>query len=359
MSEHEARQALQSMVDQLQPVQRVRRGLLGNSLGTVMVTDRPGWAYIRYHAPSTALSIVRYLLQQQYPDGTPVVVGKRHPDDAFEQVLDVDWTMYASAPTSSSVTQHGTPAVDLSDLSPGMVVATDPVSLSVNVRAFLYVNVDAAVEFGGAPLDLTANVPGIAGHRYVLVYMDLDTDSLAAEDGDIVALGVNAAAPDVPENGLPLAVVDLENGQTTILSGDIFQYKVIYGAMPSEASRTATINFIIDGGGMAILAGVAGDVTVDFDCEIQSVTMLADQVGSIVVDIWKTTFALFQTGTHPVNADSITAAATPTIAATDKDQDTTLVGWTTTINAGDILRYNVDSCVTIERVTVALEVLRT
>jgi len=121
----------------------------------------------------------------------------------------------------------------------------------------------------------------------------------------------------------------------------------------------ATANFIIDGGGVAITTGIKGDIIIDFDCTIQCATMLADQSGSIVVDIWKTTYALFQTGVHPVNADSITAAAPPTIAATDKDQDCVLSGWTTAINAGDVLRFNVDSCATITRVTVSLKLLRT
>jgi len=242
MSEHEARQALQLMVDQLQPVQRVRRGLLGDSNGTVMVADRPGWAYIRYREGQ--LSIVRYLIPEQLSDGCPVVVGKRHPGNAYEEVLGVDWVMYATAPTETSVLQHATPAIDLSDLSPGKVVPTDPASLSVDVRAFLYVNGDSAVEYGGGAIDLTANVPGVAGHRYVLVYMDLDTDSLAAENGAIVALALTAAAPDVPENGLPLAVVDLENGEATITGDDICQYKAMYLSVGAAVSLALLADYV-------------------------------------------------------------------------------------------------------------------
>lgn len=229
MSEEEAKRALQSLFDRTQPLQMVRRGMLGDSNGTVMVASRPGWAYIRYREGQ--LSIVRYLIPEQLPDGTPVVVGKRHPGDAYEQVLGVDWVMYATAPTEAEVGQHATPAIDLNDLSPGRVVPTDPASLAVDVRAFLYVNGDSAVEFGGAALDLTASVPGAPGHRYVLVYMDLDADVLDAENGDIVALGADASAPDVPENGLPLAIVDLEQAQATITEDDIWQYKAMYDSV--------------------------------------------------------------------------------------------------------------------------------
>jgi hypothetical protein len=115
-----------------------------------------------------------------------------------------------------------------------------------------------------------------------------------------------------------------------------------------------TINFIIDGGGSAITTGVKGDVQVDFDCTILSATALADQSGSIVVDVWKDTYANFP----PTDADSITASAPVTISTATKSTDSTLTGWTTTITAGDILRFNVDSITTCERVTVALKVRR-
>jgi len=251
-SEYEARQALQEMLGRFEPRHEVRRGLLGNSGGTVQVASRPGWAYIRYNDNLNELCLVRYLLQDQLADGTPVRVGKKHPDDPYEQVLGPDWTLYAWAPGASEVAEHATPAIDLEDLSPGKVVPTDPVSLSVDVRAFLYVNGDTAVEFGGSSLDLTANVPGVAGHRMVLVYIDLDTDTLAAEDGAIVAVGVDAESPAVPENGLPLALVDLANGDTEIVVGDIYQYKALYLSVGTVIDLTQlsdyTRGYIIRGG---------------------------------------------------------------------------------------------------------------
>ena len=80
--------------------------------------------------------------------------------------------------------------------------------------------------------------------------------------------------------------------------------------------------------------------------------MLADQTGSIVVDIWKDSYANFP----PTNADSITSATPPTIAAGTKDTDTTLTSWTTSITAGDILRFNVDSATTVTKVTLSITV---
>jgi hypothetical protein len=114
------------------------------------------------------------------------------------------------------------------------------------------------------------------------------------------------------------------------------------------------IGFIIDGGGAAIETGVKGDIQIPFACTINAVRLLADQSGSIVVDIWKDTYANYP----PTDADSITAAAPPTISAAAKSEDATLTGWTTAVSAGDILRFNVDSVTDIERCAVMLQVTR-
>ena len=117
-------------------------------------------------------------------------------------------------------------------------------------------------------------------------------------------------------------------------------------------AELSAIVFIIDGGGSAITTGQKGHLEIPFKCEIQRVTLLADQSGSIVIDIWKDTYVNFP----PTDADSITSATPPTISAAQKSQDATLTGWTKTINAGDILAFNVDSCATITRVVLILKI---
>lgn len=120
-------------------------------------------------------------------------------------------------------------------------------------------------------------------------------------------------------------------------------------------SKIAVISFVIDGGGAAITTGIKGDLEIPFACTINRATLLADQSGSIVVDIWKDTYANYP----PTVADTITASAKPTISAATKSQDSTLTGWTTSIAAGDTLRFNVDSITTCTRVLVSLKVTKT
>ena len=126
------------------------------------------------------------------------------------------------------------------------------------------------------------------------------------------------------------------------------------GPTGPTGSAIVNIEFVLDGGGAVISTGIAGDLEISFACTINQVTMLADQSGSIVVDIWKDSYANFP----PTDADSITAAAPPTISAATKSQDSTLTDWTKTISAGDIIRFNVDSCSTIQRCTISLKAMR-
>jgi hypothetical protein len=119
---------------------------------------------------------------------------------------------------------------------------------------------------------------------------------------------------------------------------------------------TSTIIFIKDSGNSAVVldTGIMGDLQIDFACTITGVSMLGDQSGSAVVDIWKDTYANYP----PTDADSITASAPPTISGTTKSTDTTLTGWTTSISAGDTLRFNLDSVTSFTRLTIKLKVKR-
>ena len=123
---------------------------------------------------------------------------------------------------------------------------------------------------------------------------------------------------------------------------------------PAGVAGTSVITFFIDGGGSIISSGIKGDLDIPFACTINSVTLLADQVSSVVVDIWKNTYANFP----PVVGNSIVASAPPTLSSATKSQDATLTGWTTALAAGDILRFNVNSATSLTRLTVALFVTR-
>lgn len=127
---------------------------------------------------------------------------------------------------------------------------------------------------------------------------------------------------------------------------------------PTGPSQTLGIEVIFDGAGSVLSTGLQAWVEVPFPCTITQNELLADQTGSIIVNIWKTDYASYAPGTHPVVADKITASAPPTITAAAKSQDSTLTGWTVALAAGDILAFNIDSCSGITKATLSLRVSR-
>jgi hypothetical protein len=151
---------------------------------------------------------------------------------------------------------------------------------------------------------------------------------------------------------IPDTIDDLDDFSGTPATGDLLQYDgtdwVPY--TPEAITVPYSAQFIIDGGGIEIADGIAGDIRIPVASTITSWHLLADQSGSIQIDIWKDTYNNYP----PTDADSITAAAPLTISLTTKNTNSTLTGWTTSVTAGDILRFNVDSCTTIERVTIVL-----
>lgn len=114
------------------------------------------------------------------------------------------------------------------------------------------------------------------------------------------------------------------------------------------------ITFSVDGGGVVLPTGIVGEFEVPYAATINRSTLLCFPTGGIQFDIWKSTYA----GAMPTVANTIVASAPPTITNDVKSQDTTLSGWTTSIAAGDILRYNINSISGVQRVSLTLKVTK-
>jgi hypothetical protein len=114
------------------------------------------------------------------------------------------------------------------------------------------------------------------------------------------------------------------------------------------AATEEALQVAFDGGGVAITTGAKGFYVCPFKMTITGWTMVADQSGSITVDVWKDTYA----NHPPVDADSI---VTPAISSATKAQGSSL---SIAVAKGDILRFNVDSATTVTMVTLALTGVR-
>jgi hypothetical protein len=132
----------------------------------------------------------------------------------------------------------------------------------------------------------------------------------------------------------------------------------VTSAQQTVAGRTELLGITVDGAGAVLTPGVKGFLLVAYPCTIQSVTVLSTDAGptagSIVFDIWKAPYASYP----PTVADSITAAAKPTLSSATKSQDAALTGWTRVIEAGEVLGYAIDSVALLTRVTLIVSVTK-
>lgn len=123
-------------------------------------------------------------------------------------------------------------------------------------------------------------------------------------------------------------------------------------AAPAGGSVTRDIVWAISGSGATITTGSKFGLTVDYACTISQWTIVGDQSGSIVIDVWK---LAFNQDNNPTVANTITASAKPTVSSHKGAQSSTLTGWTTSISAGDTLFFNVDSVTSMQFATISLK----
>lgn len=209
-------------------------------------------------------------------------------------------------------------------------------------------------------------------------YADSGAAAITELTGDVTAgPGSGAQAATIAANAVTTAKILNDNvtyakiqnvsntdrllGRDTAAAGDIeelvvasgIEFSGTPGIRATTQLRTRQIGIVVDGGGSALTTGLKGFKSSPWTGIITGVRLLADQSGSIVFDIWKDTYANFP----PTIADTITAAAKPTITTAVKSEDTTLTGWTTAVTAGDVFGFNIDSITTITRIILELTIV--
>jgi hypothetical protein len=109
----------------------------------------------------------------------------------------------------------------------------------------------------------------------------------------------------------------------------------------------------IDGAGSTVTTGEKGYLIVPYDGTITGWSVIADQPGNCVIDVWKTSG-----GTIPTVLDTITGTEKPTLSSQQINSDLTLTSWTTSVNIGDVVAFNIDSVSTITRVHLTIYITK-
>jgi hypothetical protein len=121
----------------------------------------------------------------------------------------------------------------------------------------------------------------------------------------------------------------------------------------STNTRTRSVGAIFNGGSSTPTAGQTVFVYVPYSGTITAATLIADQTGSAVVDVWK----VARTSVPGTVANTITASDLPTLSSAVQETDTTLTGWTTSVSAGDVVYFHLNSASTVTNLNVVLTVV--
>lgn len=226
---------------------------------------------------------------------------------------------------------------------------------------------DAVVWGDHIRVDVDAAGAGALGLHVICYFVPLATKTLAIEGAQGPAGGVTTwtgawqpataytVGQAVSNNGSSYVAIQDHTSDTDDDEPGVGANWELYWMELSGGARYSAFEVQLFGNGYPIDTGLKAALHVPFDCTIVEGTLLADAVGSTVIDIWKDTYGNYP----PTDADSITAAAPLTLSSALKTTDTSLVGWTTALAQGDVLAFNVDSLSSIRRLTISLRVERT
>ena len=156
----------------------------------------------------------------------------------------------------------------------------------------------------------------------------------------------------VTKNGLfldPSNDYNISGDQVVFTTPPATNDDIVIIALAAAADLTRTVNYVIDSGSLPMQPGDKGKLTIDVTGLIENIRVLSDQTGDIVLEIEKCTFADYP------NFTSITGGARVQLTNSDKYFDDVLNNWTTTIGAGDILRFTVVSVNNIRRLLISLK----
>jgi hypothetical protein len=187
------------------------------------------------------------------------------------------------------------------------------------------------------------------------LFVSSDSASLSVD------LSIAQTATDVtvtPSSGsgvtIPAATTDLAGMLDAARAAAIDGLPGSYNDLTDLPDRSAIITMIFDGGGAPIIAPFTRYLYIPFAATITGWALMADQTGSIAVDVWKESIS----GFPPTVVNSITGGSPPSLSSQASAVSSSVAAWATTqINAGDCLAYRVLSATTVQVVTFELTVV--
>lgn len=141
-------------------------------------------------------------------------------------------------------------------------------------------------------------------------------------------------------SGSPIRLGAGTNGQVLSLSS----------GSPVWSTSKGAFGVTFDGQGGVVSVGKTDWISIPYNCTITGWEITADQVGSCVIDVWKSTFAAFP----PTAANSIAGSEKPTLASARTNSDLSLSPAWAAVTAGDCIMFYVDSCSVLTKINLII-----
>jgi hypothetical protein len=110
-----------------------------------------------------------------------------------------------------------------------------------------------------------------------------------------------------------------------------------------------------DNGSVTLVTGLNGIAEIPYSGEITAVRVYSTTSGTVQIDVWKNDIT---TSVNATNADSICGGDEPALSGAVRASVADLSNWNTTISAGDVLHFNIDSVSTVSKVTLFLAITK-
>jgi len=261
MNEQALRRQFQSILDQYEPRRPGSPALLGDGMGNVEVSERPGYVYVRVGSEE----LVGQAYNNRVPnrENLPIIIGYSSEQPTLFQVLSIR-EVYAGADSGHSpipqvVAHHKSHELGNADdgsdvvwvqkqqVLPLLAYPTSPSSLSINVAGDWYAWDDGWNYFSGGVADLSGYVPAsMSDALYVLISIDGATNAIQYTAGSSLVPGAALAdqIPSAPSGSVPVVAVYLTGGTTAIEWDNL--YDVHLFNQPVGGSVTPAAHSLLD-----------------------------------------------------------------------------------------------------------------
>ena len=163
-----------------------------------------------------------------------------------------------------------------------------------------------------------------------------------------------------------LTLSELSNSVSTVQDTDLMYVSVdegggiytsakITGSNVFGEAKSGTIVFGVDGSGSVVTTGLKQYIVSPYDMEIQEWNLSSDQSGDIEIDIWTTDIP----SAPPTALNSITGGNAPSLSSEQFKTSSNLTGWATTVNASNVVAFNINSVSTVTQINMVIKVKKT